>query len=133
MVAHVVRHAVIDLAGELVPKRFWIAVLAHWAVGRLPDFQLLAGAPVAAQRRLEPAHLRHGHFHLTFVRPLQGPRGLEPGMTRLKEGIIIIVYICELIMLEADGIGVKGPGATKKVRVVKLEREGLPATRRAAR
>src|SRR5208337_1429926 len=83
---------------------------------------------MAAQRRLELAHLRHSHFHLAFGRPHQGPQSPQPGMTGLKEGVVILVDIHELIMLKADWIGVKGPGAPEKVGVVKLERERLPAS-----
>jgi hypothetical protein len=43
-------------------------------------------------------------------------------MTRLEKGVIISIDIHKLIMLETDGVRIKGPGTAEEVRVIKLER-----------
>ncbi len=52
MLPPVLRHAVIDLAGDLVEDRLRIPVVAHRPIHRLPDVELLAAASVIAQREL---------------------------------------------------------------------------------
>ena len=64
MVAHVERDGMIDHAGVLVPQRHRIAVAAHRAIRRFPNFELLPRPPVRAERR----------FHLAALVPDVDPR-----------------------------------------------------------
>src|SRR5437016_871071 len=115
VVAHINRDVMVDLPSELVPERAWIAVVADRAVHRFPRLELIGGATVTAEHRLEAAQLTRRPKHLALggapKRTLGGHELPERNCERIRVGIDVRL----LIVPEVDGIGLEHPGTAEEV------------------
>src|SRR5256885_15450538 len=68
MIPHVRGDIVVDVAGALVPERLWISVFSHWAIDRLPCFELVGRPAMTPKHIFPPTVFSHGHHWLAILR-----------------------------------------------------------------
>src|SRR6185369_13809959 len=127
----VLSHRPIDLAGQLVPDRFWITIASDRRVHSLPDVPLPTRTTIIPEREFHVVHVFDRRRELAEVVPLAGPRHLFP----LRVGVVSILMLVNIddgVSAKIDGIGTRDPRAVVLIRVENLCGHCLPATGRAA-
>src|SRR6266571_7921405 len=91
VVAHIERHVMVNLTGALVPQGLGVAVRPDGPIDRLPGFQLLAGAAVAAEDFFKPAELPHGYQRLALGASHEDALGFYPSRMRRDESVVVVI------------------------------------------
>src|SRR5256714_12895993 len=118
VVAHIHRDVIVDLPGELVPELAWIAGVADGAVHRFPRLELIGGATVTTEHRLEAAQLTRRPKHLALGGPPKWTLGGHELPERNCERIRVGIDVRLLIVPEVDGVGLEHPGAAEEVGIL---------------
>src|SRR5579883_2461204 len=129
MIAHIVRDAMINFSGQFIPQRRGVAICAHRSVSSFPSLQLLACSSVTPERRFQLTELAHRHFRLPVGLPLNITFGEYPMVSRLNEGIVVLIDIHQVVAAENHRIRIKTPYPTKESGMINLEGQGLPPAR----
>src|SRR6266571_2710304 len=132
LVAHVQGDFVVYLTGALIPKRPRITIIAHRAVNGLPRVELITGAHIAAQHRLELAHLTNRQINLAVYCASHRSVRRNPGSARGSKCVVVFVDVHELIAAEIDRIRIIYPCAAEEVRVFQLKSQRFPPARRCS-
>src|SRR6185369_9088805 len=88
VVTHVEGDLLIDLARQPIPHRARIAVLANRPVSGVPRCDLLTGAHVASEDRLEATHFPHRQSDLSIGVSRERPDELAPIPIRHFECVV---------------------------------------------
>src|SRR2546430_17182689 len=118
MIPHVRGDIVIDVAGALVPERLWISVFSHWAIDRLPCFELVGRPAMTPKHILPAAVVSHADHRLAILRAHDVALRVLPVGARIEKGadssrnekcVGVRVNVDSCVMPEALCIVVTGP------------------------
>src|SRR5207237_9762973 len=129
MIPHVRGDIVVDVAGALVPERLWISIFSHWAIDRLPCFELVGRPTVTSKHILPPAVFSHADHRLAILRAHDVALGVLPLGARIEKSadssrndkcVGVRVNVDSAVVPKVCWIGVTGPSPSEKLGVISL-------------
>src|SRR5687768_2773989 len=121
----------IDLAGQLVPDRFRIAVASDGRIHRLPNIKLAAGTAIRPQRQFHVIHVFDSCGQLAEIVSLAGTQYALP----LRIGVVSILMLVNIddgVGAKVDWVRTRSPTSVVLVGIEDLHGHGFPTASRTA-